>query len=227
MGRKLTNAKLTCFVEAVETAYNCNKQVYGHKESRALCRGRSKCNSGIFEDLFAGLMFDCVVGNSRHWLVLIDYPVRMSSNGKVPVTRYPDFLLCRIMSKDALKLVYMADLKTNTGYFRGQGMEMIRSMRDDVADFLSASPDLSHATVGGERYRISCASDFKYDLIIYSNVNADAKELDAQCEHVANDANDSVRMHILCDWNNHSGQVPRLHDFENIENRIKGQMMLI
>ena len=158
MGCKLTKAKLTCFVDAVENAYHCNKQVYGHKESPALCRGRSKCNSGILEDLFAGLIFDCVVGNSRRWLVLVDHPVRISSKRKGPVTRYPDFVLCRKVSEDTLELVYMADLKTNTGYFRGQGMEVIRSMRDDVADFLSASPDLSHATVGGERYRIFCAS---------------------------------------------------------------------
>lgn len=210
------------FVDAVEQAYRTNAMLYGRTQaSRSVCRGRGRCCSGILEDLFALLIHDYVIKDPVRWVVLVDCPVKLVPDDEKR-NRYPDFAIYKRLSDDLLELVYMADLKTNTGYFRGKALEVLEKKRDEVEAFLSARE--ASVSIKGKRFSVQFAAALKSDLIIYSNANANAVELEEQQRSAVRAQDQTSLMYILGDWAEGDRQIPRHEDFNALEERIVLQL---
>ena len=224
---KLTKVKQAWsqgFVKAVEKAYDSLKLVEGKGSVKQVLRGRAKCASGLLEDIFASEVYDNIVGRNGQYVVLVDWPISHKLQGERNRTNYHDFILCRKQNSGILQIIYVADLKTNCGYFRNSIDEIYGDMAGKLTNLKKAIKLTSRNLSEGDGTQLfKCAPTALYDLIIYSSVNSNANfvsQIDA-----CNKKNTDSKAIVLCDFLNGKETV-RAADFRFLEQRIRKQMTL-
>ena len=224
---KLTKVKQAWsqgFVKAVEKAYDRLKLVEGKGTVKQVLRGRAKCASGLLEDIFASEVYDNIVSRNDQYVVLVDWPISYKLQGGRKRTNYHDFILCRKQKSGILQIIYVADLKTNCGYFRNSIGKTYDKMADKLKNLKKAIELTSRNLSEGDGTQFfKCPPSALYDLIIYSSVNSNANFV-SQID-TCNKKNTGSKAIVLCDFLNDKETV-RADDFRFLEQRIRKQMTL-
>lgn len=208
------------FVDAVEKAYGGLRSVH-ENHFRNVKRGRAKCGSGLIEDVFAEMVYANVICADDNYIVLIDWPV--TAKGKRQ-PQYHDFLLCRKQKDGCLLIVYAADLKTNSGFFRAEIKTAYKTIEDKLSELKKAAGLSSRQILGKKgKSHFKCSPNALYDLIIYSSVNNEKGRFDSQVD-ACNGRNDASKIIVLCDAVNNRIQTVRNSDFAALEQRLRRQM---
>ena len=206
------------FVDAVEKAYGDLRSVY-ENHFQNVKRGRAKCGSGLIEDIFARMVYENVICADDNYIVLVDWPV--TAEGKSQ-PKYHDFLLCRKQKDGCLLIVYAADLKTNSGFFRTGIKNVYKTIEDKLSELKDAVGLSSRQILGKEgKSRFKCSPNALYDLIIYSSVNNKKECFDSQVD-ACNGGNDGSKVVVLCDAVDRV-QTVRSNDFTVLEHRLRRQ----
>ena len=201
------------FIKNVEAAYDSMRMVYGReRQTDGLCRCHSRCASGCFEDLFAGLIYDHLP-RRKPYVVFVDCPIRMDKENP----RYFDFVLCRKLGENNYEICYIAELKTNSGFFRDGIRDVAKKVEADVK---SLKTHVLTASGGADKFR--CARTIKFDLVMYS-AGSNKKETVQEAYRTLNaDRNALTRLIILCNpcKDKSVRQVARNDDFKLLAERI-------
>ena len=201
------------FIKDVEAAYDSMRTVYGReKQADGLRRCHSRCASGCFEDLFAGLIYDHLP-QRKSYVVFVDCPIRMDKENP----RYFDFVLCRKLGENSYEICYIAELKTNSGFFRDGIRDVAGKVWKDV-DCLKTH--VLTASGGADKFR--CARNMKFDLVMYS-AGSNKKETVQEAYRTLNaNRNALTKLIILCDPSNDKSvrQIARNADFKLMAERI-------
>ena len=209
----------------------------GHRkiESRVI-RGRAQCVAAEFEDEFADLICRKVLwAKEKNTCVFTDFPITIKpahDGCRAQETRYLDILVCLKRSDSNYDVLYMAELKTNTGWMREKvdsylqdNREFIRHLRLDttVMSVRAASLKESYLDTKYAQSRFHISNDIRYDLIVLSSTNNDSDSLD----ELKNDNDKLSGLMILTDESvggrHKKGYkpTPRFEDFKEFNSRIR------
>lgn len=255
MGRKhktaLTVDVQDQFVEEVECAYTRARLVQG-EEFKNLKRGHAKCVSGIFEDVFAKMVYKHILKEDNKFVVLVDWPITWGKSsgtkkkkGKKqrPAHYRIDFMLCRKLQDGKLEILYMAELKENVGFMReavktGSIFKDLKTRIDNLKNATALTSSQVWKRQDKKNQGLTISDSVKFDLVLYSSNNGWANkntnvQNSVRAVAAANNsslASNEVWMHVLCDYTaahkssvTH-GQIPCSEDFENLEMRIQDQV---
>lgn len=209
------------FVDAVEKAYGDLRSVH-ENHFQNVKRGRAKCGSGLIEDILARMVYENVICADENYIVLVDWPVTAEGKG---APKYHDFLLCRKQKDGCLLIVYAADLKTNSGFFRAEIKTAYKTIADKLLGLKKAAGLSSRQIFCKEgKSHFKCSPNALYDLIIYSSVNNQKERFDSQVD-ACNGKNDDSKVIVLCDVVDRI-QTVRNNDFALLEQRLRRQMKI-
>lgn len=211
---KFSSNEQVAFVKNVESAYASMRTVYGRvKQVENIRRYRSRCASGCFEDLFAGFIYDHLP--KGRFFVFIDCPIAVANDKKQCV----DFVLCRKRREGQMEIIYLAELKTCSSYFKDEVVEVCN-------DIVNNRKVLQRSKLTGDSggTMFACAPQVKYDVIIYSAVGNSPSVLQAAQERVNSNGDEQTKLLILCDpcKDEFIRQVPRSTEFGLLAKRISG-----
>ena len=163
--------------------YNARKSGRKGHDSRVI-RGRAHCVAAHFEDEFADLLCrKSLWKKEKRYRVFSDFPITIdpacnSSGGqkrKRCETRYIDVMICAERCNHEYEIMYMAELKTNTGWMRGQVSECLVKNRKFVDHLTCESTNVSvrkeslkEARINecSERTRFRVSQYLCYDLVV-------------------------------------------------------------
>ena len=203
-------------------------------------RGRAHCVAGYFEDAFADLISKKIFWKKEKRLrVFTDFPItvepalrKQEKKHKERATYYIDVMVCCDCGEGEFEILYMAELKTNTGWMRGK----VKSRLEENQKFANhiSLPGTS-ISVRSESLKDSVLSEafakcnFKvsaglcYDLIVLSGTNIDPDRL----SDAAKFNNEKGSLFVLTDdtvggeHEKNFSPKPRKKDFKELSSRIK------
>lgn len=219
--------------------YNARKSVRKGHDSRVI-RGRARCVSANFEDEIADLLCRKALWQKEtEYRVFADFPITIepicnlgrAQKKKKCETRYIDIMICAERSDCEYEIMYMAELKTNTGWMRGQVSECLVKNRKLVDHLTCESTNVSvrkeslkEARINecSERTRFRVSQYLCYDLVVLSSCNNNVESLD-DFKSVDKSA---CTLIVLTD-DSLGGQkkdyrpLPRYADFKELDSRIR------
>ena len=111
-------------------------------------RGRARCVAANFEDEFADLLCRKALWQKEtEYRLFADFPITIEpicNLGKAQKrceTRYIDIMICAEKCDCEYEIVYMAELKTNTGWMRGRVEECLQKKVGAIRSFRFRIPD--------------------------------------------------------------------------------------
>ena len=209
----------------------------GHRkvESRVI-RGRAQCVAAEFEDELADLICRKVLWSKEENIhVFTDFPITIKPAHDMcstQETRYVDILVCSKRSGRNYDVLYMAELKTNTGWMREKvdsylqdNRELIRHLKlsTTVVSARSASLAASYLDAKYAQSNFRVSNEIRYDLIVLSSTNNDSDSLN----DLKNDNDELSALIILTDESvggrHKKGYkpIPRFGDFREFDLRIR------
>lgn len=200
-------------------------------------RGRAHCVAGYFEDAFADLISKKIFWKKENRLrVFTDFPVTVEpalrKGEKKRETYYIDVMVCRDCGSGKFEILYMAELKTNTGWMRGKVKSRLEE-NQKFADHISRPETI--ISVRSESLKdpvlsemltkciFKASADFCYDLIVLSGTNIDPDQL----SDAAKFNNEKGSLFVLTDdsvggeHDKDFSPKPRKKDFKEMSSRIK------
>lgn len=214
----------------------CKAGGCGHLDSR-IVRGRAHCVAGYFEDTFADLICKKILcKKEKRFRVFTDFPVTVEpalrNREKKHEIYYIDVMVCRDCGEGNFEILYMAELKTNTGWMRGKVKSRLEENQKfakhiSLADTsISARSESLKNSVLSEAF-VKCSfkvsNSLCYDLIVLSGTNIDTDQL----SDAAKFNNEKGALFVLTDdsvggeHDKNFSPKPRKKDFEEMSNRIK------
>ena len=188
------------FLDGVASLYAKAKKPLSRLVDKRVVKGRAKCVASQAEELFADFICKSILRTKKGYKVFVDFPitVKPGRDGKKSETRYIDFILVRVSESDKYEILYMAELKLNTGWMRDRVSECandMRSLRDCLreGDISAREPNLNSG-----RVKFVFNQRAFYDLIIFSGANADLTSLKKEVKLI-NSQDDNTKAAILCD----------------------------
>ena len=116
-----------------------------------------------------------------------------------------------------MEIIYLAELKTSSSYVKNEVVDVC----NDIANKRNALLRAKLTGDSGETTFI-CASQMKYDVVVYSAVGNTPSVLQAAQERVNSNGDEQTKLLILCDpcKDEHIRQVPRSNEFDLLAKRI-------
>ena len=203
-------------------------------------RGRARCVATNFEDEFADLLCrKALWKKEKRFRVFSDFPITIEpicnfggvQKRKRCETRYIDIMICAERPDQEYEILYMAELKTNTGWMRGKVSECLVKNRKFVKHLTCASTNVSVRNESLKEARINeCSERTKfrvsqylcYDLVVLSSSNNSGVPLDKVTK-----ANNYVSSLFVLTDDSLGGQrkdyrpQPRYTDFKELDSRIR------
>ena len=223
------------------TRIYCNARKSGRRgHDHRVIRGRARCVAADFEDEFADLLCRKTLWNKEEqFRVFSDFPITITpicNLGESPKrkrceTRYIDIMICVERPRHEYEILYMAELKTNTGWIRGQVGKCLVKNQKFVEHLKNASTNVSVRKESLKEARINeCSERTKfrvsqylcYDLVVLSSCNNSGTSL----EDVKQD-DESISSLIVLTDDSLGGQqrnyqpLPRYADFYELDSRIR------
>lgn len=219
--------------------YNARKSGSRGHDHRVI-RGRARCVATNFEDEFAYLICRKALWEKEKGLrVFSDFPITIMpicniggmQKMKRCETRYIDIMICAKRPDLEYEILYMAELKTNTGWMRGQVSECLVKNRQFVEHLTCASTKVSvrkeslkEARINecSERIRFQVSQCLCYDLVVLSSCNNSWGSLDDM-----KSGDKSTSSLIVLTDDPLGGQpkdyrpFPRHEDFKELDSRIR------
>ncbi len=209
----------------------------GHRKIEPrVVRGRAQCVAAEFEDELADLICRKVLWSKEEDVrVFTDFPITIKpahDGCRAQETRYLDVLVCSKRTGRDFNVLYMAELKTNTGWMREKVDSYLQDHRDFIRHLRSATTMMSVRSASlkesylDAKYALSnfyVSNNIRYDLIILSSTNNDSNSL-----HELKNDNDELSALIILTDDSVGGQhkkgykpKPRFEDFKEFDRRIR------
>ena len=211
------------------------------KDDSRVIRGRARCVAADFEDQFAGFIYEKILrAGETNLCVFTDFPITIeparegqTRNGRKRVreTRYIDVMVCSEKDRHNYNILYMAELKTNTGWMRDQvdghlkqNDKFIEHLLLSTTKISARSESLKEALLSDsfKRCHFYVSAGLCYDLIVLSSTNNNVDDLD---ELKKSTKSKSCRLIVLTDASLGGGEAgecpkPRESDFWELYARV-------
>ena len=218
------------FLNGMQKVYHKAKKSSLKNFDNRIVRGRARCVAVDFEDRLADFICKNIIKeNEESLLVLTDFPVTImpglsNEEKKNRETRYIDIIVCREKSDEEYDILYMAELKTNTGWMRNQSEtcltkneSLIRHLKERSTMVSSRPESMNKSKIKVKRCVFNISPKLKYDMIVLSSTNNGKNKL---CEQRKNEL---CRLIVLTDDSlvGKSKVEPRYSDFNDLYARIR------
>ena len=233
----LTEPKMQEFLSTMLKAYHAaHRPKIGNANGKVI-RGRAHCVAGVFEDAFANLVCTEILWKKEtNCLAFTDFPITveppLDCSKKKCETRYIDLMLCKLKEGSDCEILYMAELKTNTGWIRGtvsdrveDNSNLLRHLKKKSTLISVRGDTLKEVCLPSKysRYKFSLSPRCRYDLIILSGANAGHSLKHYKKFQRAALASLMILTDDCISWRNTKGEVPspRVDDYSLLDERIR------
>jgi len=168
------------FLDFVASLYEKARKPLRRSFDKRIVKGRAKCIASQTEEAFADFICKSILRKKPQYKVFVDYPitVKPGRDDKSKETRYIDFMLCKELQSDRrYEILYMAELKMNTGWMRKRVVECADDMASLRACLLQGKISARNGDENHDRVSFSINTAARYDLVIISGANTDLKNL--------------------------------------------------
>lgn len=169
-----------------------------------LKRNRQGSISDEIEELVAEFLYvNSGAENNESLYVVVDLSLSIKVEGKRTKTVYPDIVFFRKDDNGINHILYMADVKTDPGWFRN-GLKELASKHQGHISLMHESTELSHTDrmISEEGKQISIKEEFviekdcPYDFIVISSANG-SKSFNRSEDELNKDEQSRIRAFIL------------------------------
>lgn len=168
-----------------------------------LTRNRQGSISDEIEELVAEFLYvNSGVEKNKSLYVVVDLSLSIKVEGKRTKTVYPDIVFFRKDNKEINHILYMADVKTDPGWFRNSLKELASKHQGHIS-LMQESNEISHMDrMFKEGKQESIREEFviekncPYDFIVISSANG-SRSFDKSVEELNKDERSIIRAFIL------------------------------
>ena len=212
------------FLKKTASLYRNAAKIHGGEG--IIVRGRQRCISGKFEDEFAKLILEHVICKARGWRIFVDYPIAIPKKRSRNQSKYIDFMLCKKLDDDTAEVMYMAEIKLDTGWMRNNIYKVARGLERSLKE-LRNRDDISSkeedCICNDDRLYFNFSDLTLYDLIILSAANNGRDTINLALRRVEKNLSATTRIFFLTDQsvNVKVGCPCPCKDFSILEKRIR------
>lgn len=188
------NSLLNEIVKRYSNAADCFATVQNEKPNN-LCRVRQGSISDEIEELVADFLFVNSGAEETEGIYgKVDMPLTIRNQNGRATTIYPDIVISKKIDDKNFRILYMADVKADSGWIRTKLSELAGKHKEHLSLFLQN--DVDH-TKEDTIYELS--DRCPYDFIFITSANGSRKFMDSVKE--LNDNCDDIRAFILTSGN--------------------------
>ena len=185
---------LEAIIDRYKNAAECFATVQGDKQKN-LCRVRQGSISDEIEELVADFLFvnsgaeevEGVYGK-------VDMPLTIRCQNGRDITIYPDIVISKKINDSLFRILYMADVKADSGWIRTKLSELAKMHKNHLSFLLQN--DVEHTK---EHISYELSDGCPYDFIFVTSANGSKKFMDSVKE--LNNNNEDIKTFILSSGN--------------------------
>lgn len=191
---------LEAIIDRYKNAAECFATVQGDKQKN-LCRVRQGSISDEIEELVADFLFvnsgaeevEGVYGK-------VDMPLTIRCQKGRDITIYPDIVISKKINDSLFKILYMADVKADSGWIRTKLSELAEKHKNHLSFLLQN--DVEHTK---EQISYELSHGCPYDFIFVTSANGSKKFMDSVKE--LNERNEDIKAFILSSGNHPNSKI--------------------
>lgn len=177
-------------IDAYDNARNLSSPVLNGRTNIQRCRIHSV--SSIAEDILSAFAYDIL----PKYKIFVDCPLTIKTENENH-TYYPDIVITKKINNNLFEIIYLIDIKMDTGWFRNMIDKKAIEHSNRADDFTNAQSITYNDRNTNRKITFRTANNLHYDIVVITAANGPTNY--ANIVNIANSTNSNCKIWTLTD----------------------------